>query len=70
MDANTFYLDRRTNIAPDHYVTRMRLEWFEAGLCPRCGAEVEGGYGFAFGGGCGSYTFCSDWCGYIEKIID
>lgn len=36
--------------------------------CPRCGAEVETGYGLA-GGGFGTYWFCwTDSCEWMAKI--
>ena len=35
--------------------------------CPKCGSELEMGYGLA-GGGIGPYTFCE--CGYMEKFHD
>lgn len=40
------------------------------GACPKCGAELLGGYGLA-GGGMGPYKLCaSDACDYFEKKQD
>ncbi|MFO0447406.1 MAG: hypothetical protein ACK52I_01735 [Pseudomonadota bacterium] len=39
--------------------------------CPKCGAMTDCGYGFAFGPGIGSYTFCvRSACGWSEKVLD
>jgi hypothetical protein len=39
--------------------------------CPRCCAPIEFGYGFAFGGGIGTYEFCSrDARHYVHKAPD
>lgn len=39
--------------------------------CPVCGAPTESGYGFAFGGGLGTYTFCTDeTCDWYVKAAD
>lgn len=40
------------------------------GPCPKCGAELEMGYGLA-GGGMGPYVFCSNEdCDYFVKFQD
>ena len=44
----------------------------EAGMdgCPKCGGELQFGYGLA-GGGCGSYEYCTaDGCDYFNKTLD
>lgn len=38
------------------------------GLCPKCGGELDIGYGLA-GGGVGPYVYCSrDECDFFEKF--
>lgn len=45
------------------------VEW-----CPKCGRRLvpeHNGYGLAFGGGCGSYIYCSNpKCGWFYKMLD
>jgi hypothetical protein len=42
----------------------------ELARCPKCGGELEQGYGLA-GGGCGVYTFCTvDGCDFFDKTQD
>ena len=39
--------------------------------CPSCGAHTFSGYGFAGGGGLGTYTFCSsEGCDWSIKVHD
>ena len=40
-----------------------------AGLCPKCGGELELGYGLAGGEEVGPYVFCTA-CNYFEKFDD
>lgn len=43
---------------------------FEVKTCPKCGGEVDYGYGLA-GGGVGTYRYCvEDGCDYFEKEQD
>lgn len=37
--------------------------------CPKCGCELEKGYGLAFGGGHGTYQTCNG-CGWATKHLD
>lgn len=42
----------------------------ETEKCPKCGADVDYGYGLA-GGGIGPYRYChGDDCDYFEKTQD
>jgi hypothetical protein len=41
-----------------------------ADKCPKCGAELGIGYGYAFGGGLGGYEYCQKECGYYQKWPD
>lgn len=54
-----------------------RISWSLEGLlnrkaqtrCDRCGNKLGSGYGFAFGGGLGLYTFCTA-CSWYTKVPD
>jgi hypothetical protein len=38
--------------------------------CPKCGSEVEQGYGLAFGG-IGAYSYCTnEECDWFDKVQD
>ena len=38
------------------------------GKCPKCGAPIDGGFGFAYGG-YGPYEWCSKECGWYWKRV-
>jgi hypothetical protein len=39
--------------------------------CPKCGSELDIGYGFAGGGGIGPYVYCtSETCDHFVKSQD
>lgn len=59
-----------TSETPNRWIIRQRIERLDNGQCPNCGADLQSGYGFAFGGGIGFYVNCENFCGYYEKSLD